>query len=96
MSGQEAKTITEGQVSWVSQAVETILYLLSKHSECVLWELLQGSEVTGDMVQPRFVMNFPAAMGRAAVGGHERKRGPFRTQVRPRCEVRSDGALAGL
>lgn len=96
MSGQEAKSITEGQVSWASQAIETILYLLSKHSECVLWERLQGLEATGDMTPLRFVMDRSAAMGRAAVGGHERKRGPFRTQVRPRCEVRSDGALAGL
>lgn len=37
-------------------------------------------------------MDHSAAMGRAAVGGHERKRGP----LGPKCEVRSDGALAGL
>ena len=86
VSGQEAKTITEGQVSWASQAIETILYLLSKHSECVLWELLQGVEATGDMIQPRFIMDRSATMGRRG------RKGP----LGPRCEVRSDGALAGL
>lgn len=85
VSGQKAKTITEGQVSWASQAIETILYLLSKHSECVLWELLQGLEVTGDTIQPRFVMDRSAVMGRGRGG-----------PLGPRCEVRSDGALAGL